>query len=389
MSEELFVEKARKDTAVKGDVTQTSVSTTAQAPEQPESYVPHVIVASVVAIGGLFGAIHLIGRLEPTRPKLDVYYEALVLAVGLYNLETMTIFLLGRTGFHKRILDLEVALRRDLTSLKDTLDLVSKSVENVPQEIGARLSSLEARVKLMVQEGEFRARNRKSFLGKVLKRAYERVVHTLQIADSEFSVLEHGLAVTTYADFWSQLLEVTRPNTNLELRMIHTCDISVFTRHPLAIELFQKQHEFHVRGGQMTRIVCGPDKNPSADYREAMDSMLGAGVDVYYLCIPDNPMMDFQFSWDFLVVLPSGETVIWEGTSNLNHGVQFIKHARYLMTAAFERVDLLDLFERLKKSASKYTNPSIVVAKARLDGPSNAERTLGSGGRASEPQAGP
>ena len=195
--------------------------------------------------------------------------------------------------------------------------------------------------------------NDRGIIGKLLESTHEELSKAIKVDEHGFVLLNPALAIYSYVKFWELLVEEQRSRRlkPLNLEVIHSCEIDIWTDHPLTERLIDRQKKFRELGGVITRILCGRGGKPSPAFVKAYKNMLRANIDVRYYNYEDG-VIDHTFAWDFLRVRETGHAVIW---ASFARG-EVIEEAIYTNAPRYKGKHLAKMFKDILDHSNPFPN---------------------------------
>ena len=196
-------------------------------------------------------------------------------------------------------------------------------------------------------------KNRDIF-GELLQDIHKEMANTITFRQDGFKLSGPFVPILSYATFWDL---VTREQSrrgksrSLNVLAIHSCEPGIWIDHWLAARLIERQREFIELGGTVTRILCAQGE-PDEELRNASAKMTAAGIEVKYYDI-DAGIVDHSFSWDFLYIRETEQSVVWDSFLKVPGGV--IQEAVYLHSLYYNQKDLAKLWKDIDQHSRKFS----------------------------------
>ncbi|HKI04015.1 MAG TPA: hypothetical protein VKK31_18690 [Thermoanaerobaculia bacterium] len=195
-------------------------------------------------------------------------------------------------------------------------------------------------------------RRNNNITGALLAQINNELDRAVKVQDNQFIVDHETLAILSYDTFWKLLVERVDPSRPLTVQTIHSCAIDVWVDHPLTASLLNRQREFCLKGGKITRLICDRASEAPGQILDSAKKMADAGISVSYYNLASQRILDHNFAWDFARINETGESAIWD--SFIPGGV--IGEAIYLNHSQYKGKDLKVLWDRVSLASTLLFN---------------------------------
>lgn len=189
---------------------------------------------------------------------------------------------------------------------------------------------------------------RKGIVGNTLHAVHNRWWDTLTTTPDGFRVANHALALSSYVEFWEHLVKEQKAlrekkKPGLTVLVVHANAMNIWQDESLKRAIDEQANFIHW-GGVVRRILCGQGEQPSSLHLEIAAAMKSKArqIEILYYNL-DNQQDGPQNEWDFLLVQPEDEAVIW----NYFPPTKRIVEAHYTRNPVRRNVHLADTWELL------------------------------------------